>query len=71
LTRHLSRYTRQPVAYFAQAAARGSVGLVCPDCVRRHFCVVYTRQKDGHIERRRQCRHCGRRITTWEREIGT
>jgi hypothetical protein len=54
-----------------QVAARGPAGLVCPDCGCRHFFVVYTRQKEGHIERRRECRHCGRRITTWEREIGT
>lgn len=46
-------------------------GLICPKCGCRHFRVLYTRK--GHREaivRRRECRHCGRRITTWEKAIG-
>lgn len=43
-------------------------GLVCPTCGCRHFEVVYTRATPtGTIRRRRQCRHCGRRVTTSER----
>ena len=42
-------------------------GLVCPDCGCRHFNVVYTRPRPkGMIVRRRECRYCGRRITTCE-----
>jgi hypothetical protein len=47
---------------------QGRGGLVCPGCGCRDFRVVYTRPKpDGKILRRRRCRHCGRRITTFER----
>jgi hypothetical protein len=46
-------------------------GLVCRECGCRHFRVVYTRPyHGGRIVRRRECRHCGRRVTTWEREGG-
>jgi DNA-directed RNA polymerase subunit RPC12/RpoP len=46
-------------------------GLVCRHCGCRHFRVIYTRPAyGGHIMRRRECRHCGRRITTWEKPIG-
>ena len=43
-------------------------GLVCRNCGCRHFRVIYTRPAwGGRILRRRECRHCGRRITTWEK----
>jgi transcriptional regulator NrdR family protein len=43
-------------------------GLECPSCGCRHFEVLYTRATPmGTIRRRRQCRHCGRRVTTSER----
>ncbi|NLF72698.1 MAG: hypothetical protein GX575_26995 [Candidatus Anammoximicrobium sp.] len=45
-------------------------GLVCHSCGCQHFTVVYTRARAGKIMRRRECRNCGRRITTWEHEIG-
>jgi transcriptional regulator NrdR family protein len=47
-------------------------GLVCRVCGCRHFWVVYTRPsaRPGWITRRRECRHCGKRITTREREVG-
>jgi hypothetical protein len=46
-------------------------GLECRRCGCRHFEVVYTRPcPGGRILRRRECRHCGKRIVTWEREIG-
>lgn len=42
-------------------------GIVCPTCGCCHFEVVYTRRTPvGTIRRRRQCRHCGRRVTTSE-----
>ncbi len=46
-------------------------GLECPRCGCRHFRVIYTRSAwGGRIVRRRECRHCGRRITTSERLSG-
>jgi transcription elongation factor Elf1 len=45
-------------------------GIECPRCGCRHFEVVYTRPvRGGRVQRRRQCRHCGRRITTVEKPI--
>jgi len=42
-------------------------GLTCPDCGCSHFRVIYTRPAArGRIQRRRECRHCGRRFTTME-----
>lgn len=46
-------------------------GLECRTCGCRMFEVVYTRRAAGRIIRRRQCRRCGRRISTTERETGT
>ena len=44
-------------------------GLACRNCGCRHWLVVYTRPGPmGSIRRRRQCRHCGLRVTTIERE---
>ena len=46
-------------------------GLVCSKCGCREFRVIYTRRGPGQaLVRRRECRHCGRRITTRERTIG-
>ena len=43
-------------------------GLECRHCGCKHFLVVYTRPtRGGQIMRRRECRNCGRRITTWEK----
>lgn len=42
-------------------------GIECPACGCRHFFVVYVRPRRSMIVRRRECRHCGRRITTRER----
>ncbi len=42
-------------------------GLQCPHCGCAHFRVLYTRPALGcRILRRRECRYCGRRITTYE-----
>ena len=46
-------------------------GLECRACGCKHFRVIYTRaHRGGQLVRRRECRHCGRRMTTWERAIG-
>lgn len=45
-------------------------GLTCPDCGCRHFRVIYARAgPHAIIQRRRECRHCGRRVTTIERMV--
>lgn len=44
----------------------GTRGIACPNCGCRHFEVVKTRPHDGEISRRKQCRHCGQRVTTME-----
>jgi len=42
-------------------------GLECPRCGCGHFRVLYTRRAWGNrLLRRRQCRYCGRRMTTYE-----
>ena len=47
--------------------APGAVGLICGRCGCREFRVVYTRAAPkGRIRRRRECRHCGMRLTTIE-----
>ena len=49
-------------------AQAGRRGLECPRCGCRHFHVLYTRAAiGGRILRRRECRHCGRRLTTYEK----
>ena len=44
-------------------------GLECRYCGCRHFYVVYTRRASGgKLIRRRECRNCGKRMTTVEQE---
>ena len=46
-------------------------GIECPRCGCRHFRVLYTRRAcGGRLLRRRECRHCERRITTYEKSVG-
>lgn len=48
--------------------AKGQRGLACRDCGCRQFHILYTRSvPGGRILRRRECRHCGRRVTTYEK----
>jgi len=54
---HEQKHTEQP-------------GIECPRCGCRHFYVVYTRPRAGKSVRRKECRYCGRRITTSERLVG-
>jgi transcriptional regulator NrdR family protein len=47
------------------------VGLRCRRCGHGRFRVLYTRPRPGgKLVRRRECRHCGERFTTWERRLG-
>ena len=49
-------------------AAQDTRGLVCRQCGCKHFRVIYTRPAwGGRLVRRRECRHCGKRVTTWEK----
>jgi hypothetical protein len=46
-------------------------GIRCLSCNCAHHFVLETRQvAGGRIMRRRQCRHCGRKVTTVERPYG-
>jgi transcriptional regulator NrdR family protein len=45
-------------------------GIECPRCGCRHLYVVYTRHRNKKILRVRECRHCGRRIKTYEQMGG-
>ncbi len=48
--------------------SRDERGLICPKCECRHFHVVYTRPLlDGRIKRRKECRNCGKRLTSYEK----
>ena len=59
---------RQADAVASPAEQRG---LECRACGCRHFEVRYTRQQTNRIMRVRQCRHCGRRLVTYEKPAGT
>ena len=55
----------------AKAEKKADYGLRCRACGCRHFRVVYTRPTWGNrIMRRRECRNCGKRLTTWEEAGG-
>jgi transcriptional regulator NrdR family protein len=42
-------------------------GIVCPRCGCRHLKTTHTEPlRDGRIRRRKVCRHCGRKIVTFE-----
>jgi transcriptional regulator NrdR family protein len=42
-------------------------GIECPKCGCRHFYTTNTEPLcDGRIRRRKVCRHCGRKIVTYE-----
>jgi len=46
---------------------RNQLGLVCPNCGCRHFYTTHTEPlRDGRIRRRKLCRHCGRKVLTYE-----
>ena len=42
-------------------------GIECPQCGCRHFYTTHTEPlRDGRVRRRKECRHCRRRIVTFE-----
>lgn len=48
----------------------GPRGLQCPKCGCRHLHVIYTRETiQNRLRRRRECRNCGHRITTYEQSF--
>ena len=45
----------------------GTRGVECPKCGCRHFFTTHTEPlRDGRIRRRKVCRHCRRKIVTFE-----
>lgn len=50
-----------------EADQNDDVGLECRECGCKHFYTLYTRPAHANkVLRRRECRHCGRRVTTYE-----
>ena len=46
---------------------RSDLGICCPQCGCRHFDTTHTEPlRDGRIRRRKVCRHCGRKVLTFE-----
>ncbi len=41
-------------------------GIECPKCGGTWFKVVYVRPQAKKTLRRKECQHCGRRVTTYE-----
>lgn len=69
-SRQSSREPLGIVAASGKPSGEPTVGLECPACGCRHFKVIDNEPKRRYIYRRRECRHCGRRVTTSERIIG-
>jgi transcriptional regulator NrdR family protein len=47
--------------------SRDQLGIACPTCGCRHFYTTHTEPlRDGRIRRRKVCRHCGRKVLTYE-----
>jgi hypothetical protein len=60
------RHTSEP-----GAGVSDPLGLRCWKCGHARLRVVYTRAAaGGKVVRRRACRQCGARLTTWERPVG-
>lgn len=54
---------REPEAVITEEQPRG---LECAGCGCRHFFTLQTRKGMNHVRRRRECRNCGRMVTTRE-----
>lgn len=55
----------------SEIPSKQKLGIECRQCGCRHFEVLYTRPAwGGRILRRRECRYCGRRVTTYEKPQG-
>ena len=60
-----------PKATTSSPSSEDTRGIECRYCGCKHFRVIYTRRGwGGKLIRRRECRHCGKRMTTWEKPIG-
>ena len=71
MTELAERKKWDPTCQGVSGSLENKRGLECRACGCKHFRVVYTRPTWGNrILRRRECRHCGRRITTWEKTGG-
>jgi len=58
------------IAASSRSQTPGVRGLFCQTCGSNRLRVVYTRDKTGGIvQRRRECRDCKVRVTTWERVV--
>ena len=69
MTESRKRYTEPITPGSPPSSASRDLGLRCSKCSCRHFRVIYTRPaRAGRIKRRRECRHCGKRVTTVETE---
>lgn len=53
-----------------ETKAKDAGRMRCPTCNCAHLRVAYTRHRGGKTIRVRECRHCGRRIATWEYVVG-
>ena len=52
-------------------AEQAKRGIECPKCGCRHFHTTHTEPlRDGRIRRRKVCRHCNRKIVTFESPPG-
>ncbi len=59
----------KPAKPSAPPAPSSESGLRCRDCGCRELRVIYMRKAPlGRVRRRRECRHCGKRTTTYESE---
>jgi len=60
----------RPVEPSAELGDDEPKGIRCRKCHCRDLRVIYTRHYANKIVRRRECRHCGTRLTTTERMSG-
>ncbi len=64
------RQETRPATPQASARPPEKLGLECPVCACQDLRVIYTRRTPcGRLVRRRECRHCGKRMTTSESVI--
>lgn len=53
-----------------EKTVRSQLGIECPRCGCRHFYTTNTEPlRDGRIRRRKECRHCGRKMVTFEQPL--
>jgi len=45
------------------------LGIECTECGCRHLYVIQTYRRRDTVYRRRECRSCGKRMTTRERRV--